>query len=102
MIELAHLTLVKTVTNDSGGTASGDGLCAERGRPDADLRPSGANADVNAGSYPLSETTLPGYTAGAWSCVGGTFTGRTGSRWRSSRPPAINNNDNGARRWSRR
>ncbi|MGE5221564.1 MAG: hypothetical protein ACM3PY_03945 [Omnitrophica WOR_2 bacterium] len=26
----------------------------------------GAESDVNAGSYTLSETTLSGYTAGSW------------------------------------
>src|SRR5206468_3510520 len=27
------------------------------------------------GTYTLSETSVAGYTAGSWSCVGGTFTG---------------------------
>ena len=33
------------------------------------------NAAVSAGVYTLSETNLPGYAAGAWSCVGGTLAG---------------------------
>ena len=34
----AQLTLVKTVTNDNGGTAVADGLDIDRGRADADRR----------------------------------------------------------------
>src|SRR5262249_56129777 len=37
----------------------------------------GLDRAVDAGTYTLSETTLPGYTAGSWSCVGGTFDGTT-------------------------
>src|SRR4029078_1280660 len=35
----------------------------------------GADGDVSAGTYTLSESAGPsGYTAGSWSCTGGTFT----------------------------
>src|SRR5439155_16808246 len=37
--------------------------------------PGGAESDVNAGSYALSETSVAGYAAGSWSCVGGTQNG---------------------------
>src|SRR3954452_24108404 len=69
----AHLTLVKRVINDNGGSAvatdftlSADGKTPISGA-------GGADSDVSAGTYTLSETTLPGYTEGTWSCSGGTF-----------------------------
>ena len=76
----ATLTLVKTVTNDNGGTAVPAGVDPGRGRADTDLRADGpapvTNAPVNAGTYTLSESGGPaGYTAGDWSCTGGTLTG---------------------------
>ena len=53
---------------------------------------------VSAGAYNLSETTLPGYTAGSWSMVGGT--GRTGASVTlalgQSATCTINNNDQAA------
>ena len=75
----AHLTLVKTVTNDNGGTALPTAwtLAAAGPTPLSGATGSAAvtNVPVNAGSYPLSESGGPaGYTAGAWSCTGGTVT----------------------------
>ena len=64
------LTLVKTVTNDNGGTALPTDWTLTAAGPDADLRrrpapPAVTNAAVNAGTYTLSESGGPaGYTAG--------------------------------------
>ena len=77
----AQLTLVKTVTNDNGGTAPPTAWTLVRrpaprpsqGRPG---QSSVTNATVDAGTYALSESGGPaGYTAGSWSCTGGTLTG---------------------------
>ena len=65
----AHLTLVKTVTNDNGGTAVPTAwtLAAAGPTPISGATGSAAvtNATVNAGTYTLSESGGPaGYTAG--------------------------------------
>ena len=73
--QTAHLKLVKTVTNDNGGTATATDFVLSAAGPTPLSGAGGAESDVNAGSYALSETTLPGYTASAWTCVGGTQTG---------------------------
>ena len=79
--QAAQLTLVKTVTNDNGGTALPTAWTLGRGRSDADLRGDRVGAgDERAGRtrarYTLSESGGPaGYTAGAWSCTAGTLTG---------------------------
>jgi hypothetical protein len=70
----AHLKLVKTVTNDNGGTAASTAFTLSAAGPTPISGAGGAESDVNAGSYTLSETNVTGYTAGSWSCVGGTFT----------------------------
>ena len=68
------------VINDNGGTAVADRLDADRHRSDADLGRAGAasvtDAPVTPARYALSESGSAGYTASAWSCVGGTGTGR--------------------------
>ena len=50
---------------------------------------------MNAGSYSLSETNLPGYAAGSWSCTGGTFTApnKIALALGQSATCTINNND---------
>jgi hypothetical protein len=78
--ETAVLTLQKTVSNDNGGTAintdwtlSADGPTLISG-VDGDASISGAAVD--AGVYTLSESGGPdGYTASAWSCLGGSLSG---------------------------
>ena len=71
----AHLRLVKTVVNDNGGTAKPSDFTLSANGPTPISGTSPVSSNVNAGSYTLSETNLPGYTAGAWSCqFGGTFT----------------------------
>ena len=77
----AHLTLVKTVTKDNGGTAVPTDwtLTATGPTPisgvvgDATV----TDAPVDAGSYVLSEAGPAGYTASVWTCEGGTVTGAT-------------------------
>ncbi len=78
----AQLTLVKTVTNDNGGTALPTAWTLAAAGPTPISGTTGSApvtaAVVNAGSYTLSEANGPaGYTAGAWSCTGATVTGST-------------------------
>lgn len=94
----AHLKLVKTVTNDNGGTAKVSDFTLSA----AGLTPisgaGGAESDVSAGTYTLSETNMTGYTAGSWSCVGGTFTAPNSVQLAlgQSATCTINNNDQAA------
>src|SRR4029077_14411168 len=71
----AHLTLVKTVVNNNGGTGLAAGFTPSAAGPTSIAGAGGVSQDVTPGSYTLSETTLAGYTASAWVCVGGTQTG---------------------------
>jgi Prealbumin-like fold domain len=73
--QAAHLTLVKHVTNDNGGTAKPTDFTLSATGPTPISGAGGASSDVNAGTYSLSETSLPGYTAGDWSCNGGSQNG---------------------------
>ena len=95
-----HLTLVKTVTNDNGGTAVPTAwtLTAAGPTPISGATGSAAvtNAAVNAGTYTLSETGPAGYTASAWSCTAGTLTGASlVLPLNTSATCTINNNDIG-------
>jgi uncharacterized repeat protein (TIGR01451 family) len=75
----AHLTLVKTITNDNGGPAAATAFTVSAVGPStisgATASAAVTNVAVPAGTYGLSETGPAGYTAGAWSCVGGTLSG---------------------------
>ncbi|HET6594988.1 MAG TPA: hypothetical protein VFG81_05165 [Anaerolineales bacterium] len=68
------LTLVKVVVNDNGGTAlaSAFTLSADGPTPISGAGGTTSDAAFQAGTYDLSETSVAGYTAGTWSCVGGT------------------------------
>ena len=79
------LKLVKTVTNDDGGTGvpndwtlTAAAASPNDGRNFSNLGGSGTFVTVfaNAG-YDLSENNIPGYTAGSWSCDGGSLSGST-------------------------
>ena len=74
-----RLTLLKTVVNNSGGTALDTAFTLTATGPVTISGVEGAaavtNANVNAGTYALTESSLAGYTASAWSCVGGTLAG---------------------------
>ena len=68
--------------NDNGGTAVPTAWTLAAGGPTPISGTSGStavtNAPVNAGTYTLAETGGPaGYTAGPWTCTGGTVTGAT-------------------------
>jgi len=99
-LQQAHLTLVKTVTNDNGGTAAITDWTLSANGPTSISGTSGnasvTNAAVNAGAYALSESSGPaGYTAGSWSCVGGTQNGSSVTLAPgASATCTINNNDN--------
>lgn len=73
--QTAHLKLVKNVINDNGGSALATDFTLSATGPTPISGNGGAENDVNAGVYNLSETTLPGYTPSAWSCEGGTQNG---------------------------
>ncbi|WP_345439734.1 hypothetical protein [Microbacterium gilvum] len=70
-----HLTLIKEVVNDDGGTALPTAWTLAADGPADIAGPTGDEsvtaAAVLAGSYTLSETGPSGYAAGAWSCQGG-------------------------------
>jgi hypothetical protein len=98
----SKLTLVKTLTNDNGGTATLGNFTLKAAGPTTITGTTGqstvTNANVNAGSpYALSETTVANYTAGGWSCTNG---GGGGSSvtvvFGTSVTCTINNNDNPA------
>lgn len=103
-LQSAHLTLVKLVTNDNGGTAvpADWTLSASGPTPISGSTGSGAvtNAEVNSGTYALSESGPSGYTAGSWSCVKNSAAPVTGSSItlapNDSATCTINNNDNPA------
>ncbi|MBO0899434.1 hypothetical protein J1G43_05595 [Cellulomonas sp. zg-ZUI22] len=77
------LTLVKQVTNDSGGTAEPtDWTLSADGPTTGVTGATGSTAvtdvEVAAGDYALSEADGPaGYTASAWTCEGGALNGTT-------------------------
>ncbi|MEI2796533.1 hypothetical protein V8246_12795, partial [Pseudoxanthomonas sp. F11] len=77
--QAATLTLVKTVINDNGGTATVADFPLTASGPTPITGVSGTaavtNVPVSAGVYTLSEVTAAGYTAGAWSCSAGTLSG---------------------------
>gem|GEM_PF-1911776 len=69
-----QLTLIKTVTNDNGGTQPATAWTLSAAGPTAISGATGAaavtNATVNPGTYTLTESTTPtGYTASSYSCV---------------------------------
>ncbi|WP_057916779.1 DUF7507 domain-containing protein [Lysobacter antibioticus] len=79
--QAATLTLVKTVTNDSGGTATISDFPLTATGPTTITGISGdaavTSAPVSAGVYTLTEASVAGYTAGAWSCTAGTLSGNS-------------------------
>ncbi len=73
------LHLRKVVTNDNGGTATvANFTLTANGAGANDLSgtsPVDSGAGLKADTFALSETNVSGYTASAWSCVGGTQNG---------------------------
>jgi hypothetical protein len=74
-----HLTLVKNVVNDGGGTALATGWTLKAAGPVTISGTSGSSAVTNAtaqpGDFTLSESDGPsGYTPSAWSCSNKTVT----------------------------
>lgn len=70
----AEITLVKNLINDDGGTATLTDFVLSAVGPDSITGISGTpavtKAVVQPGTYIISETTMPGYTASAWVCTG--------------------------------
>jgi uncharacterized repeat protein (TIGR01451 family) len=75
----ANLTLVKTVTNDNGGTAMPTAFTLKATGPSTITGVTGAlsitNFPVTAGTYVLSETGATAGYAGTWNCPSITLTG---------------------------
>lgn len=81
-IRFPRLTLVKTVTNDDGGSALATAWTLSAAGPasisGATASPAVTNAFVPAGTYALGETGGPTtYTAGAWACSAGSLAGNS-------------------------
>ena len=70
--QVPSLTLVKQVVNDNGGSAVASNFTLTASGPTSISGPGGVSsgASFSAGTYALSETAVPGYTAGSWSCTG--------------------------------
>jgi len=66
----AHLKLVKDVGNDGGGKALPTAWTLSAAGPTPISGPGVAEGDVLPGTYTLSESSVPGYQPGSWSCVG--------------------------------
>ena len=97
----ATLTLVKTVTNDNGGTQPASAWTLTATGPTTISGATGSaavtNAAVSAGTYALSETGPANYVAGAWACTGGTLSGSSLTLGNGqSATCTINNNDSNA------
>ena len=93
------LTLVKTITNDNGGSKTLSDFPLTASGPVTISGVSGTTSVtsrvVNAGSYALTEQTQTGYAASSWSCSGGTQSGATVAlALGGSATCTINNNDN--------
>ena len=95
----AHLTLVKTVTNNNGGIAQPSDWTLTAAGPTPASGPGGSaavgNVPVNPGDYDLSESAGPsGYAAGTWACTGGSLSGaRVTVDLGASATCTINNDD---------
>jgi hypothetical protein len=94
----AALTLVKTVTNDNGGTKTVSDFALTATGPNTITGLTGSTAvtarAVDAGSYALTEATQAGYTPSSWTCTGGTQSGANISLASAgSATCTINNND---------
>lgn len=78
-LQCPRLTLAKNLINDNGGTATiSSFVLSATGTPTiSGISGSGSvtNTVVGVGDYTLSETTVPGYTASAWTCTDGSLTG---------------------------
>lgn len=70
--QAARLTLTKTVTNDNGGSAQASDFALAATGPVTITGTNGTaavtNAEVTAGTYALTESSLPGYVGGDYSC----------------------------------
>lgn len=73
---MVGLTLQKLVNNRDAGQAQASAFTLMAAGPTTLSGAGGASGSVPAGTYTLSESTLQSqYTAGAWSCNGGTLNG---------------------------
>jgi uncharacterized repeat protein (TIGR01451 family) len=100
------LTLIKTVTNDNGGTKTVSDFALTASGPIPPNCSAGSTSGVTgsanvtnkvlcAGTYALTEQTQAGYTASSWSCTGGTQSGANITlALAGSATCTINNNDN--------
>ena len=74
----AEITLVKTLINDDGGTATLNDFVLSAVGPDTIAGINGTaavtKAVVQPGTYTVSESTMPGYIANTWVCTGASST----------------------------
>ncbi|MGG6461830.1 prealbumin-like fold domain-containing protein [Solilutibacter silvestris] len=92
------LTLVKTVTNDNGGTQLATAWTLTATGPVTITGATGSgtvtNAVVPTGTYALSESGPANYVAGPWSCTAGTLSGSSVTLASGQNATCtINNND---------
>lgn len=80
-LQCPRLTLVKDLINDGSGTATLTSfVLSATGTPTisgTSGSPAVTSTPMGVSSYSLSETTVPGYTASAWTCTDGTLVGNT-------------------------
>jgi len=80
-VEAARLTLSKSVVNTGGGTASSSDWTLTATGPTSVSGAAGSgsvtNSAVAPGVYELGESGPVGYSAGSWSCTGGSLAGST-------------------------
>ncbi len=71
------LTLIKEIFNDNGGTAMATDWTLSASGPTSisGTTPVTSDASFDQGEYTLSESTVLGYTASSWVCIGGTQDG---------------------------
>ena len=78
-LQCPELTLTKTLINDNSGTATLTSFVLTASGTPTISGTSGTAAVtdtlVGVGSYTLSETNVPGYTASSWTCTDGSLSG---------------------------
>ena len=97
----SYLTLVKTVTNDNGGTAVPSGWNLVAAGPTAFTAKTGVRTPVAIGDYTVSEADGPdGYQAGEWTCSNNAGPGDTTTIALGDDVTCTINNDDIAGTWT--
>ena len=97
----SYLTLVKTVTNDNGGTAVPSGWNLVAAGPTAFTAKTGVRTPVAIGDYTVSEADgTDGYQAGEWTCSNNAGPGDTTTMALGDDVTCTINNDDIAGTWT--